>query len=232
MIAHDAWFYLMHSAMHACKPLYRHVHRLHHANGSNISTLGSSYGDLLDIGLSFVSFHFVVFLALLQQPSWNLPSMVLLILFEVRCTPSATADHQAQATALMQLWCCCAWRAMHRLVQLHLRCNHPGLQILEVRAASNCFGVHPRQPLMPRGLCAQSMTNLAGHAGYQVPLWLHGLFTGGVGLTPGARLSLCLHAPSGLQDLYPAHALWCWCNALHARAGCAEHQLRSRSDAA
>ena len=30
------------------------------------------------------------------------------------------------------------------------------------------------------------MTNLAGHAGYQVPLWVHGLFTGGVGLTPGA----------------------------------------------
>ena len=55
-----------------------------HACSSNISTLGSSYGDLFDIGLSFVSFHFLVFLALLQQPKWNLPSMVFLILFEVR----------------------------------------------------------------------------------------------------------------------------------------------------
>ena len=52
MVAHDAHFFLAHTAMHACKPLYRHVHRLHHTNGSNISTLGSSYGDLLDIGLS------------------------------------------------------------------------------------------------------------------------------------------------------------------------------------
>ena len=44
MVAHDAWFYLCHTGMHACKPLYRYVHRVHHTNGSNISVLGSSYG--------------------------------------------------------------------------------------------------------------------------------------------------------------------------------------------
>ena len=71
------------SLMHAWKPLYRHVHQLHHTNGSNISTLGSSYGDLADIGLSFVSFHLVVFLFMLHQRSWNLPAVILLVLFEV-----------------------------------------------------------------------------------------------------------------------------------------------------
>ena len=44
---------------------------------------GSSYGDLADIGLSFVSFHLVVFLFMLHQRSWNLPAVILLVLFEV-----------------------------------------------------------------------------------------------------------------------------------------------------
>ncbi len=40
MIAHDAWFFLAHTAMHRFKWVYRHVHAKHHTLGSNCSPLG------------------------------------------------------------------------------------------------------------------------------------------------------------------------------------------------
>ena len=40
MIAHDAWFFLAHTAMHQFKWVYRHVHAKHHTLGSNCSPLG------------------------------------------------------------------------------------------------------------------------------------------------------------------------------------------------
>ena len=40
MVAHDAWFFLAHTAMHRFKWVYRHVHAKHHTLGSNCSPLG------------------------------------------------------------------------------------------------------------------------------------------------------------------------------------------------
>lgn len=116
MVAHDAWFYLIHTLFHYVKPLYQHFHRLHHSNGSNISSLGTAYGDAVDIGSCFVAFHALIYFALSQAGFWNLPAVVALISFEVA-------------------------------------------------------------------------TNVAGHCGYELPLWAHALLTGGVGLTPYSATS-------------------------------------------
>ena len=87
MVAHDAWFYLMHTLFHYCKPLYKHFHRLHHSNGSNISSLGTAYGDAVDIGMCFVAFHAVIYHVLNQMDSWSLPAVVALISVEVGALP-------------------------------------------------------------------------------------------------------------------------------------------------
>jgi len=66
------------------KPLFRLVHQRHHQNGSNVTALGTAFGDAADIGLCFVAFHFVLGVALWLLPAWNLAGVVTLIAFEVR----------------------------------------------------------------------------------------------------------------------------------------------------
>lgn len=66
------------------KPLFRLVHQRHHQNGSNVTALGTAFGDAADIGLCFVAFHFVLGVALFLLPRWNLVGVVTLIAFEVR----------------------------------------------------------------------------------------------------------------------------------------------------
>ena len=51
MVAHDAWFFLAHTAMHRFKWVYRHVHAKHHTLGSNCSPLGESESHDLGPGL-------------------------------------------------------------------------------------------------------------------------------------------------------------------------------------
>ena len=72
------------SAGSQVKPLFRLVHQRHHQNGSNVTALGTAFGDAADIGLCFVAFHFVLGAALWLLPAWNLAGVVTLIAFEAR----------------------------------------------------------------------------------------------------------------------------------------------------
>ena len=65
------------------KPLFRLVHQRHHQNGSNVTALGTAFGDAADIGLCFVAFHGLLVLALWTLPRWNIVHVVALIGFEV-----------------------------------------------------------------------------------------------------------------------------------------------------
>ena len=69
------------------KPLFRLVHQRHHQNGSNVTALGTAFGDAADIGLCFVAFHGLLVLAMWALPRWNIVHVVALIGFEVRGTP-------------------------------------------------------------------------------------------------------------------------------------------------
>ncbi len=75
------------------KPLFRLVHQLHHQNGSNVTALGTAYGDAADIGLCFVAFHGALGVALWLMPSWNLVGVVVLIAFEVRGCVQPPGQH-------------------------------------------------------------------------------------------------------------------------------------------
>ena len=66
------------------KPLFRLVHQRHHQNGSNVTALGTAFGDAADIGLCFVAFHGLLVLALWALPRWNIVHVVALIGFEVQ----------------------------------------------------------------------------------------------------------------------------------------------------
>ena len=66
------------------KPLFRLVHQRHHQNGSNVTALGTAFGDAADIGLCFVAFHGLLVVALWALPRWNSVHVVALIGFEVR----------------------------------------------------------------------------------------------------------------------------------------------------
>ena len=66
------------------KPLFRLVHQRHHQNGSNVTALGTAFGDAADIGLCFVAFHGLLVLALWALPRWNIVHVVTLIAFEVQ----------------------------------------------------------------------------------------------------------------------------------------------------
>ena len=68
--------------MHSVKILYRKIHQGHHQNTAGVTALGTSTGEAADVGLCFVAFHFLVFLYLYRQPSWNLPTVAVYTFFE------------------------------------------------------------------------------------------------------------------------------------------------------
>lgn len=117
MVAHDAWFYSVHRLFHevrqcpdTCstavlpvlvvncfltrfapvqvKPLFKLVHQQHHRLGSNVTALGTAYGDAADVGMCFVMFHGLLGASLWLLPRWNLVGVVVLIAFEARPEPS------------------------------------------------------------------------------------------------------------------------------------------------
>ena len=60
------------------------MHQRHHQNGSNVTALGTAFGDAADIGLCFVAFHGLLVFALWALPRWNIVHVVALIGFEVQ----------------------------------------------------------------------------------------------------------------------------------------------------
>ena len=83
MLVHDAWFFAFHTVFHKFRRLYKHIHSMHHRLGASCSPFGNAYADALDIGLCFVSFHAALFLYLYNQPRWNPPAVIALIVVEV-----------------------------------------------------------------------------------------------------------------------------------------------------
>lgn len=66
-------------------------------------------------------------------------------------------------------------------------------------------------------------TNITGHCGYELPLWLHALVTAGVGLTPLAATSKT-HYIHHLDPRFNKALYFTWCDRL-AGSYRASHRL-------
>ena len=93
MLAHDAWFFALHTSFHKFRAMYRHIHSMHHQLGASCSAFGNAYADAVDIGLCFVSFHAVLFAYLFQKQSWNPVAVVALVIVEVMTNIVGKAYH-------------------------------------------------------------------------------------------------------------------------------------------
>lgn len=152
------------------KPLFRLVHQRHHQNGSNVTALGTAFGDAADIGLCFVAFHGLLVLALWALPRWNIVHVVALIGFEVQVPLWPVQTRQSKILLVLSALPC-----------PDQECAHPTI----IFPISHMITNKPDNPCVP----PQVATNITGHCGYELPLWLHAVVTAGVGLTPLAATS-------------------------------------------
>ena len=82
MVLHDAHFFLVHTAMHYIKPVYRKLHQIHHNCGGDITVFNTAYSEALDVGLCISLFYVMVVLWLNTYGEWN-PLYLGFVLFAI-----------------------------------------------------------------------------------------------------------------------------------------------------
>jgi sterol desaturase/sphingolipid hydroxylase (fatty acid hydroxylase superfamily) len=83
MVLHDAHFFLMHSALHAVKPVYRALHQFHHNSFGDITVFNTAYSEPLDVALCISLFYVLVVLWLhCARGAWN-PLYLAFVLFAI-----------------------------------------------------------------------------------------------------------------------------------------------------
>eukprot|EP00850_Spirogloea_muscicola_P020099 SM000207S06174 [mRNA] locus=s207:134225:135372:+ [translate_table: standard] len=76
MVAHDAWFFALHTLMHRYKAAYAALHQRHHEATADLNAWGTAYAEEVEFLLDWSAFYAAVLALQYARPSWNPVSLL------------------------------------------------------------------------------------------------------------------------------------------------------------